>query len=76
MSYRNFNNNTTAVKEVSLYCKPNPYGYKLNVNHPYIYELYERYRAWKGIARNFPISDMQRIEFENYLFRCGKVSPP
>lgn len=60
-------------KEAGIYAKPNPWGYKLNVNHPTINELYRRYKVWKGYAPNFPLSDKQRIEFENYIL--PKLSP-
>lgn len=48
----------------SLYAKNNKYGYRLNVNHPYINKLYLRFKASKGIEINIPISDINRREFE------------
>ena len=47
----------------------NPYGYRLNINHKRINELYRRYKAWKGLATNMPITDNQRREFEGYVLR-------
>lgn len=47
-------------------CKPNKYGYKLNVNHPAVRPLYERFKRWKGIPDNDPPSDEERKEFEDY----------
>lgn len=55
-------------KEISIYCKPNNYGYRLNVKHPKINELYLRYKKWKGLARHLPLTDKQRKEFECYVF--------
>ena len=51
----------------SIYTQPNKYGYKFNLNNPRIQELYERYKASKGYASTYPLSDGERIEFENYL---------
>lgn len=45
----------------------NPYGFQLNINHPRINALYRKYKAWKGLPENFPISDEQRREFESYV---------
>ena len=55
-------NNTTAV-----YLTCNPYGYRLNINHPRINALYRRYKAWKGLTGHLPITDNQRREFESYV---------
>ena len=44
--------------------KPNQYGYKLNVNHPFISPHYERFKR----KCNTPIlSDQQRFEFERLM---------
>ena len=32
----------------SIYAKPNKYGYKINVNHPLIQPMYERYKNHIG----------------------------
>lgn len=45
----------------------NPYGYRVNINHPRVAELYERYKRWKGIAHTTPMSDNERTEFETYI---------
>ena len=50
-----------------IYTKNNVYGYKLNINHPYIRKLYTRYKQWKNIAYNVPLSDDERFEFEDYI---------
>lgn len=52
---------------VSIFNTANRYGYKLNINHPKINELYRRYKEWKGYAYNFPLTDEQRHEFEAYV---------
>lgn len=52
-------------KEESIYAVGNPYGYRYNVNHPYINKLYRRFKMWKDIAR--PCTDAERWEFEAYL---------
>ena len=39
--------------------------YKINVNHPVIRVLYDRYKKWKGI-KMIP-SDKERFEFEHYI---------
>lgn len=50
----------TKEKE-SIYARHNKYGYKINVNHPQIRPLYERYkRHIKAII----LSDAERFEFE------------
>lgn len=65
------------MKEESIYLNNNPYGYKLNVNHPKINALLRRYKKWKGIADNLPMSDEQRFEFESYILKKLKnISPP
>ena len=51
----------------SIYAKPNSYGYKLNVNHPQILPLYERYK--KKLGEKI-LSDSQRHEFEQIIFRA------
>lgn len=43
---------------------PNQYGYRYNVNHPIVRNLYERYKQKIGCPKHFPVSDQQRWEFE------------
>ena len=43
----------------------NPYGYRLNLNHFIIREIYWRYKAKNGIPRNIPLSDDERFDFED-----------
>lgn len=54
-------------KQVSIYTVNNRYGYKLNINHPKIRNLYKRYCKWKGLSLNYPLTDEQRKEFEGYV---------
>lgn len=51
----------------SIYAKPNSYGYKLNVNHPQIQPLYERYKKKLGVKI---LSDNQRLTFETIIFQA------
>lgn len=51
----------------SIYAKPNNYGYKLNVNHPQILPLYERYK--KKLGEKI-LSDTQRLAFETMIFQA------
>ena len=51
--------------DISIYCKPNQWGYRYNINHPKIKELYQRYCKWKSIYR--PMTDQERYDFESYI---------
>ena len=55
------------MDKTSIYAEYNPYGYKYNINHPKVNELYRRYKVWKGYAVNYPLTDEQRKGFESYL---------
>ena len=54
-------------KNNSIYLFNNPYGFKININHELINPIYRRYKEWKGFSPNYPISNEDRLEFENYL---------
>ena len=54
------------IASSSIYCPINEYGYRYNVNHPKINELYRRYLEWKGIVKR-PPTDEERREFERYI---------
>ena len=56
-------------KNDSIYAKPNKYGYQLNVNHPTIKPLYERYKEKIGERI---LSDRQRLEFEQIIISIIK----
>lgn len=48
------------------------YGYKVNINHPDIAPLYVRYKKWKKIPLWCPLSDKERLEFEQYIINSQK----
>lgn len=50
----------------SIFAPPNKYGYKINIQHPKIRPLYERYKKKVG---EIILSDQQRLEFEGYIFQ-------
>lgn len=52
-----------------IYTKSNPYGYRLDLRHPLVRQLYDRYKDKKGISHSAPLSDDERHDFE------GKVIP-
>ena len=56
---------------ISIYCQPNIYGYRYNINHPKINELYNRYLKWKGIVGR-PMTDKERYDFESYIDKLIK----
>lgn len=65
-------------KEESIYAAGNPYGFRYNINHPYINKLYRRYKVWKDI-KGRPPRDAERREFEKYLdklFAGSESTPP
>ena len=46
--------------------KPNKYGYQVNINHPKVQPLYERFkRSKKAII----LSDKERLEFEEIIMK-------
>lgn len=49
----------------SVFAKDNPYGYKIDINHPKIRPLYERYKEKVG---EHILSDRQRRHFELLIF--------
>ena len=66
--------NKSQIETNSMFNSNNKYGYKLNLNNPKIKELYYRYKKFIGIAREIPLSDEQRREFENYIL--NEKRPP
>lgn len=50
----------------SIFAKDNPYGYKLNVNHPEVRKFYEYYKQKIGECI---LSDSQRRTFELLFFQ-------
>lgn len=57
-------NGTTEPNDI-IWAKDNPYGYKINVNHPKILPLYQRYKDKIGERI---LSDQQRRHFELLIF--------
>ena len=51
----------------SIFALPNKYGYKLNVNHPQISQLYEKYK--RKIGEKI-LSDGQRFTFEYLVLQA------
>lgn len=49
----------------SIFAPPNKYGYKININHPQIKPLYERY---KSSIKAKILSDAERFDFERHIF--------
>lgn len=47
----------------SIYTQGNPYGYRLNLRHPLVQKLYDRYKERLGISRSTPLSDEERLDF-------------
>lgn len=61
-------NNSNTNKTISIYTQGKyTFGYKYNVNHPIINELYHRYKEQHGIAHNHPMTNAQRADFEKFL---------
>lgn len=52
--------------EESIFAKPNKYSYKININHPKINKMYERYKHRLGERI---LSDAQRFAFELLIFQ-------
>ncbi|MCH4239500.1 MAG: hypothetical protein LKF71_04445 [Oscillospiraceae bacterium] len=55
-------NNHTA--ETGTRLEHNPWGYQVNINHPQIRPIFERYLKQHGIPPWCPLSDAERREFE------------
>ena len=45
----------------------NKYGYQVDITKPKYRNLYDRYKNWKGIPRWCPLSDYERLEFEEFV---------
>lgn len=55
--------------DTRIFIPPNQYGYQVNISHPLIKPLYDRFKVWKKIPPWCPLSDDERFEFENYIFK-------
>jgi hypothetical protein len=47
----------------------NKYGYRVDITKPKYRKLYDRYKKWRGIPAWCPLSDAERLEFEQYVER-------
>ncbi len=50
--------------DASVYVNDNPYGYRLNINHPLLRQHYERFKKKCGTPI---LSDAERFEFERLM---------
>lgn len=48
----------------SIFNRNNPYGYRINVNHPSIRPLFEAYYKRIGVPFSIPLTHRQRMRFE------------
>lgn len=46
----------------------NPYGYEINISHPVIAPMYEAFKRKRRIPPWCPLSDAQRMTFEELIF--------
>lgn len=54
------------MKDDSIFCYNNPYGYKLKINHPEVKPFYEYYKRKIGAKI---LSDAQRLQFESMFLQ-------
>lgn len=47
----------------------NEYGYQVDITHPEIKPLYDRFKKWKGVPDWCPLSDAERLEFKSYILK-------
>ncbi len=66
ISWEDAQNNGLQNKNVSIFAKDNKYGYRLNVNHPWVKKQYERYKAK---VNELILSDKQRFDFEEQVLQ-------
>ena len=52
---------------MAIFMPPNKYGYCVNIGDPRIREKYEDYKRRNGLPHHFPISDKERLEFEEEI---------
>ncbi len=57
---------------MSVFNQGNPYGYRYNLSHPMVRELYYRFKDWKEIG-HYPLSDEERMEFEGWLDKSKEI---
>lgn len=61
MAYYNYEERKKLTVFDSIYNVNNPYNYRINVNHPIVLPMYEKYKATKTKG----LSDSDRVDFEN-----------
>lgn len=54
------------MKDDSIFCYNNPYGYKLRINHPEVRPFYEYYKRKIGAII---LSDKERLQFESMFLQ-------
>lgn len=64
----NFRRHNSGLKN-TIYAAENKYGYRINIMHPKIKPLYQRFRKWKGVPDWCPLSDAERLEFESFILK-------
>lgn len=57
--------------EDKIICEPNKYGYRVNINHPKIKPLYERFKRFR---KAIILSDRECLEFESIIISKVKRS--
>lgn len=50
-----------------IWAKPNPWGYRFNINHPNVKRAYVKYQQEHGLDLRIPMTDAQRHAFEQEL---------
>lgn len=53
----------------SIYTTNNPYGYKININHPAIYPLFVAYHKKIGVPLHIHMTTEQRLKFEEAVMK-------
>lgn len=59
----------SVPEPVSIYTHNNPYGYRININHPKILPLYEKYCEKIGMPLHIHLSRPQRLDFERVILQ-------
>ena len=57
------------MKKQDLCTQGNPYGYRYNVNHPWVNPIYREYSREIGVPYGFALTDLQRRGFDLYMDR-------
>lgn len=52
---------------MAIFMPPNKYGYRVNILDPRILPHYERFKKSRNIPPWCPLSDEERLEFENHI---------